>query len=277
VFLPGCGGGAEDGASTADLAAAPTGSGGEEAEPAVEVANEFATEDYSFSFELIGKDEERGEPGAISITDTFSQYDRLGRLQEEHGLLTSLETFLAFAPDGQSPHPALLAAHEAEALAFGRIDTTTVQQLDGRNMVIDKDTGSSSDCGEELYPLVTPLHYTSQEFTNATISQTEIFLCSGSPARFGVGTPVGCPSFASTKYQVAVACSVRPGTASVPIFFFENRIKALNPTLIAPKQFVRKQLQPTATPLRIGTSLAVQTKNPANDNLVRLLTGVAEL
>jgi hypothetical protein len=152
-----------------------------------------------------------------------------------------------------------------------------VKQLDGRNTVIDKDTGTSSDCGDDRYPFVSPLHYTSREFTTATIAQTEIYLCSGSPVRFGVGTPVGCPSITSTKYQVAIACSARPGTASVPIFLFENRLKSFSPTLIAPKQFVRKQLQPTATPLRIGTSLAMQAKNPANDNLTRLLAGVAEL
>jgi hypothetical protein len=239
------------------------------------VLSEFAADGYSFSFQLVDKDESAQDPGSILIIDKFTGYDRLGPLTEQFGHLTSLETFLAFAPEGQAPHPALVAAHEDEARAFGRSDVATVLHLDGRNLPLEK---AELSCPTSLYPLITPLKYSSKEVTTVTIPQTQIYLCTGSPPKVGVGKPSGCTQHPVTKYQVAIACSSIRSREPAEIYFYDNRVPSFNPQYINRTEFVRYQKQPSSKPSILGRSLAVTAKNgPNTSNLTFLYTGVGEL
>lgn len=99
----------------------------ETAPPAEEtVLNELEVFGQRLEFiELKGIDDTETLLMVHSVADSRER-DVIDVLAEENGPLTLLEMFSALAPEGTSPHRALVRSHRREAMALGRTDVETV-------------------------------------------------------------------------------------------------------------------------------------------------------
>ena len=130
LFACGADDSASEQAAAQDSEAASTGA-------ELERLHELTVGDQTLTFAwLPGDPEDRSvdAPGNVLLNYTFREHDVLGALTREHGLLTSLEVFAAFAPAGSEPDPKLIASHPREAAAFGRADLAP-KQLDAAAVV----------------------------------------------------------------------------------------------------------------------------------------------
>lgn len=82
----------------------------------------FVSSDQGMAIDIVGP-EAAGKPAVF-------------RLMERYGELTTLEYYLALAPDGASPDARLIAAHDSESRALGRPDNSVLQvKLDPPDLV----------------------------------------------------------------------------------------------------------------------------------------------
>lgn len=121
---------------------------------------------YELSFERVSTGQ---GPDTVMLVETLYASDRLEGLTRAYGPLTSLETFLAFAPEGSEPHPFLVAAHESEAQGLGRSgEGLAVRFVDGRNLPIEKAIAFECDNTSARTPISSPLLQVTIPSTSST-------------------------------------------------------------------------------------------------------------
>jgi hypothetical protein len=129
--------------------------------------------------------------------------------------------------------------------------------------------------------VIVPLVYESKETTENALLDVPVYLCTGSPAKFGIGAPVGCSSHSQAKMLIAAGCRNSRGEdeAETAVHFSVNNVADLFPDFIGLFEFARVTLNPQPNPGPIGRSLSVTTINhpDAADVLTFLRTGVGAL
>jgi hypothetical protein len=172
------------------------------AEP--ELLHEIEFGDSRFTFVSVSNTESR----FIHIGEKFSTVERLAALSAKFGDVTSLEAFYAFASEGMEPHPALIAAHEAEALALGRGQTELAPRvLDAGSLPLDKAAPFACVSPNFMHD-ISPFTWSDVTVNGIGIDGISIYTCLGAPLKTGQGTsPTGCEQFHPTKLLKMVVCN----------------------------------------------------------------------
>lgn len=208
-------------------------------------------------------DVEGAAAGYFSISYASDGPNLFDALMAEHGLLTSLEVFTAFAPRGLEPDPMLIEAHEGEARALGRADLAP-KVLDVAQLAIEKSI--PANCDSATYPNVAPLTWASQQSETIAIDGLSFYLCAGTPKKSGQGNPSGCVRQDNRKAVVVSVCNDSVSSDSTPWTFFLNGIQAFtNPTPVfhgsVGVQFFNAQPLPPGPGILPTRSLAVRSSN----------------
>jgi hypothetical protein len=200
--------------------------------------------------------------------ETLQSNDLLTALTNEYGPLTSLEVFLALAPEGSEPHPDVLAAHEGEARALGRSgDVLAVQVHDGRDLAVEKSV--AVECNRQLpnsffdvQPFV-PRDFT---VTNIDIDGVLLFTCLGNVR--GTGTPTGCTRYHPSKLLRMSACNDTVSVDPITVTMFLDGLASRFPDVVAPGTGKRYTVSPVPPPLpnpiRNRTMAVRSQNNPAH-------------
>jgi hypothetical protein len=208
-----CGASAEEPASASDQGPAdgevPTGDG-------EQVLNRLSFEDLELTFYWMGPGSIDGQRGQIGIEESYGSVDYLGALREQHGQVTALEIFQAFAPAGMEPHEALIARHEAEALAYGRgVNDLEARTIDAHALPVDK--AIPANCDSQVFPNILPRVYSNKQQRDIGADGQLFYLCVNSV--FQAGGPIAQPttnincSLQHGKYELTVG--ICNDTASV--------------------------------------------------------------
>jgi hypothetical protein len=232
----------------------------ETAVAATEILNEFSIGGERYSFQLLKDD----PSGTIQLVQDYRDVDRLGILNEKHGMLTALEIFEALAPEGHEPHALLVATHESEARAYGRTDLA-VREFDGRNPLVEKD--SPGLCTEQYtYGSISPLQWVEKGgFQRIDLDGVDFYMCAGLPQKSGQGNPSGCESFHPSYLLRVRVCNDGVSYDTVSYQFYNHFGAMVDPfaTPIQPGDSRIVTLLPVANPPQpvVARRLAVKSKN----------------
>jgi hypothetical protein len=228
--------------------------------------HELTTADgQTFTFTLLPSD--TGSPGEIVISDQYFDVDHYSALTQQYGQLTALETFLAFAPPGMDPHPALVAAHESEARALGRAGDLAVKIVDGLGPEVLVEKTIPAVCQANSFyqdSLILPLRWRDggPNFL-VSVNNVEIFGCIGNPPVSGVGNPTGCEKFGAGALLRMYACNDSFSLAPMESRFFTESGGEAFAEGVAPggtRRVTRNPFSPPPGPV-IARTLAVRVKN----------------
>jgi hypothetical protein len=247
-----------------------------------EVLHEFSVRDgQTFVFTLLASEAGASE---IAISDQFTNgFDHYAALTERHGLLTSLETFLAFAPEGMQPRPELVEAHGPEALGLGR-DDLTVKLLDGfePQLLVDKAEFSPECESTGFYNdfFILPLRW-KEEAANLIVKivDVDIFGCVGTPQITGVGSPTGCERYGANALLRMYACNGNFGASPMLSKFFTEGagdVSAVPVPVGTSRRVTRNPFQPAPGQPVITRNLSVRIRNALGGTGL-ILGGMASL
>ena len=237
--------------------------------------DELTFGDQTLTFDWLPSLDENGEAGVagnVLLDYTFGQHDVLGALTREHGLLTSLETFRAFAPKGSEPDPKLVESHPREALALGRADLTP-KQVDAASVLLEK--AISSNCNSNVLQGISPLHYENQKIIDIQLDGVSFYLCAGGTN--GQGSSLNkCPGIPSTKLVVVGLCNDQLSSEATSYFFSLNNPTVTFPKTLLPGASDRFQVLPQTGTVTSTRKLAVDSRNGSvfTQNAHRQLSGV---
>lgn len=244
---------------------------GDEATPSAgdQLLNRFGFEDLELSFYKmdVGSTE---SPAQIGIEESFGSVDYLSALRKDHGQLTSLEIFKAFAPAGLEPHPALLAQHEAEARAFERAgNDLDVRDIDARGLAIDK--AIPADCLAQVLPDISPRIYANRQTRDIGADGQFFYLCVGSSLRAGslsqATSDAGCVRIQGKNELTVGLCNDTASANSTEFWTQVNPARSTptstQRTSVAPGRAGRFTILPVPPPLDTAfiTGLAVIGRN----------------
>jgi len=250
-----------------------------------QLLNRFNYQNLQLSFYWMGPGSVDSQEGNIGIEQNFVGVDYVSALRKEYGALTALEIFKAFAPAGMEPHPALLAQHEGQALAYGRSgDDLEVRDIDADTLSIDKSI--PANCNATVYPDQSPLHYGIVSSQDIGLDGQYFFLCADSVAKHGgVGVPtnnVGCGIQPGARLLTVGICNDTASINSAEFWTQRNdlrgNISTVQRTSVAPGGVGRFDELPIPPPFTsINHSLGVTGRNSAANaaNFHRQLMGVA--
>jgi hypothetical protein len=189
-----------------------------------QLLNRFSYQDLQLSFYWMGPGSVESQEGNIGVEQNFVGVDYVSALRQEYGPVTALELFKAFAPAGMEPHPALIAQHEGQALAYGRSGAELeVRELDGDTLSIDK--AIPANCTATVLPNQSPLFYFTTLTRDVGLDGVYFFLCADSLGKNGSGiaptSSVGCAIQSGAKLLTVGICN---DTASInPTEFWTQR------------------------------------------------------
>lgn len=256
-----------EGAASSDEAAETNIDPADDSEPSIlpEILNRFTIGDETLTFQFLGADEASGDPGSIALAHDFRNTNSVDTLTRDYGMLTSLEMVLALAPEGTVPHPTLVAAHESEAMAFGRTDLG-VMSVDGRGMAVEKnDQGACKEVN--VYSSISPLAWVEKGgFQQIDLDGTFFYVCAGLPKKSGQGNPTGCENFhPSYLLRMAVCNDIDASGYPLDYAFYRTSVRVIDPFYVPlqPGQSRTLTMLPVANPPQpvISRSLGVTSKN----------------
>jgi hypothetical protein len=234
-----------------------------------DIIHHFTINDEEITFHWLGHADPSGSDFTIGIAESIRTVDHVRTLQAEYGAVTSLEIFNAFAPEGLTAHPALVAAHELEASAMGRSgDELAVQAIDGHQLAIDK--AIPANCQTLILPDISPGTWTQIQTTNVGLDGQFVYTCAGSPKKSGIiatkDTFFGCSTFSVDKQLSVGLCNDSASPNSTE--FYTRKADSVGSsvttrTSVAANSAGRFMILPSV--LGLARSLAVIGRNVVND------------
>lgn len=195
--------------------------------PTEELLTTISYEDLELSFYEMDATGTEGEYGQIAIEEGFRSVDYLGALREQYGSLTALEIFEAFAPDGLEAPAALVAAHEAQALAFGRAgEELEARDIDVSTLSVNK--AIQANCQSQVLPNISPGVYGSTVSRDIDADRKYFYTCVGSPQKVGgpqasPNTNIGCARLSNKTELTVGICNDSASTRSTEFWTQINR------------------------------------------------------